>query len=319
MESVMTLSLFESPPGAEEETLPSIATLIAENALFVCSHSGGKDSQAMLNHLLERIPRAQLVVVHATLDRIEWPGALEHAERQARSAELPFIVARANRDLLTMVYERFAKRPEVPSWPSAKHRQCTSDLKRGPIEREVRRYALQHGFRSIVMCIGIRAEESPQRAKHRELTRSAAASNSRRTWYEWLPVFRLTTAEVFMVIACNGQRAHYAYALGNQRLSCIVCIFGSRNDLRNGARYNPAVVAEYQAAEAHTGYTMHMSQRSLVDLVGAVGGGVPPSKEGFAETCSMRGLCNHQARPRNRRRHAEARARNKRARRAAAQ
>src|SRR5262249_46314776 len=43
--------------------------------------------------------------------------------------------------------------------------QCTSDLKRGPIEREVRRYADARGFAIIVNVLGLRAEESAGRAK----------------------------------------------------------------------------------------------------------------------------------------------------------
>ncbi|MDW1112878.1 hypothetical protein P2N17_13320, partial [Mannheimia haemolytica] len=124
-----------------------IQSLIDAGALFVSNHSGGKDSQAMLIKLLDVIPARQLVVVHASLGPVEWPGALELASAQATAAGLPFIVATARKTLLEMVVRRFENRPEVPSWPSASTRQCTSDLKRGPIQREVRRYAKANGFK----------------------------------------------------------------------------------------------------------------------------------------------------------------------------
>jgi len=54
-----------------------INSLINSGALFVSNHSGGKDSQAMLIKLLEVIPAHLLIVVHASLGAIEWPGALE--------------------------------------------------------------------------------------------------------------------------------------------------------------------------------------------------------------------------------------------------
>lgn len=111
--------------------IPDISSLITAGALFVSNHSGGKDSQAMLINLLEVIPPKQLVVVHASLGAMEWPGALELAQKQAEAAGIPFIVARAHKTLLEMVERRFVNRPEVPSWPSASTRQCTSDLKRG--------------------------------------------------------------------------------------------------------------------------------------------------------------------------------------------
>jgi 3'-phosphoadenosine 5'-phosphosulfate sulfotransferase (PAPS reductase)/FAD synthetase len=116
----------------------SIRNLVDAGALFVSNHSGGKDSQAMLIKLLDLIPHNQLIVVHASLGTVEWPGAMELARDQAADASLPFIVATARKTLLEMVARRFETRPEVPSWPSASTRQCTSDLKRGPIQREIR-------------------------------------------------------------------------------------------------------------------------------------------------------------------------------------
>src|SRR5690606_18653521 len=104
---------------------------------------------------------------------------------------------------------------------SAKNRQCTSDLKRGPVEREVRRYAKEHGYQTIVSCLGIRGKESPGRAKRAQMTRNVRGSVAGRDWYEWLPIHELTTDEVFRVIADAGQAPHWAYAAGNDRLSCV--------------------------------------------------------------------------------------------------
>lgn len=232
---------------------------------FVANHSGGKDSHAQLIKLLEVIPPSQMIVAHAYLGEMEWPGAMELARDQAAAAGLPFILAKANKTLLEMVERRFENRPEVPSWPSASTRQCTSDLKRGPIQREVRRYAKANGFKVIVNCLGLRAEESPGRAKRREFS-LMSISNSVLTWYEWLPVHDLSTKEVFGVIADAGQKPHYAYVEGNDRLSCVFCLFGSKGDLRNGRRHHPGLLRKYDAMEKHTGYTMHMSRIPLVEL-----------------------------------------------------
>ncbi len=213
----------------------------------------------MLIKLLEIIPTAQIIVVHAALGVIEWPGALELAKMQAENAGLPFIVARASKTFFEMVERRFKNRPEVPSWPSSSTRQCTSDLKRGPIQREVRRYAKANGFKTIVNCLGLRAQESSGRAK-RPVFSKMGISNSVNTWYEWLPVHELLTEEVFFVIRQAGQEPHYAYALGNERLSCVFCIMASRNDMANGARHNLHLLDQYADLEVKTGYTMHMSR-----------------------------------------------------------
>lgn len=246
--------------------IDDIRQLVAAGALFVANHSGGKDSQAQLIRLLERIPAAQLIVVHASLGPMEWPGAMELARDQAADAGLHFIVAKATKTLLEMVERRFEGRPDVPSWPSASTRQCTSDLKRGPIQREVRRYAKANGFKVIVNCLGLRAQESPGRAKRLPFRRNDRDSNSVLTWYEWLPVHDLSSDDVFGIIKSAGQRPHYAYALGNERLSCVFCIMASKGDLRNGRRHHPELLARYDALEKRTGYTMHMSRIPLVEL-----------------------------------------------------
>lgn len=242
-----------------------VEALVASGALFVANHSGGKDSQVQLIKLLEVIPPAQIVVVHASLGELEWPGALELARDQAAEAGLTFIVAKASKTLFDMVERRFENRPEVPSWPSASHRQCTSDLKRGPIQREVRRYARANGFKVIVNCLGLRAQESPGRAKRQSFSRMGI-SNSVNTWFEWLPVHDLSTIEVFDIIESAGQKPHYAYALGNERLSCVFCIMASRKDLANGARHHPNLLAQYAELEQRTGYTMHMNRIPLIEL-----------------------------------------------------
>lgn len=242
-----------------------IESLVNAGALFVSNHSGGKDSQAMLIKLLDVIPAHQLVVVHASLGSVEWPGALELARDQASAAGLSFIVATARKTLLEMVERRFESRPEVPCWPSASTRQCTSDLKRGPIQREVRRYAKANGFKTIVNCLGLRAQESPGRAKRQVLSKMSI-SNSVNTWFEWLPIHGLLTGEVFDTIRKAGQQPHYAYALGNERLSCVFCIMASRNDLRNGAKYHPDLLEQYAVLEARTGYTMHMNRIPIREL-----------------------------------------------------
>ncbi|MBH3206985.1 phosphoadenosine phosphosulfate reductase family protein [Serratia marcescens] len=242
-----------------------VANLVSSGALFVSNHSGGKDSQAMLIELLKVIPPSQLVVVHASLGAIEWPGAMELARDQAADDWLPFIIARAHKTLLEMVIRRFESRPEVPSWPSASTRQCTSDLKRGPIQREVRRYAKANGFKIIVNCLGLRAQESPGRAKRKTFSKMSI-SNSVLTWYEWLPIHELKTDEVFATIRAAGQKPHYAYALGNERLSCVFCIMASRNDLRNGGQYHPELLEQYAVLEERTGYTMHMNRIPIREL-----------------------------------------------------
>jgi len=247
-----------------------ILIMIEAGALFVLNDSGGKDSQAMRIVMRGIVPRRQLIVVHASLGDVEWPGALEHARQGADRDGLTFIVARARKTFFEMVEHRYRVRPgpNSPCWPSSANRQCTSDLKRDPITREIRRFAKERGINQIVTCLGIRAEESSARAKKCPLVRSERNSTAGREWWEWMPIHALSRQQVFQIIEQAGETPHYAYGLGNERLSCMFCIMGSVNDLRNAARHNPELYHRYVEVEQRTGYTMHQSRKSLPVLVG---------------------------------------------------
>lgn len=245
-----------------------VRELVAAGALVVLNDSGGKDSQAMRILVSQVVPAAQLVVIHASLGDVEWPGALEHAQQGADRAGLPFVVARARKSFFDMVEHRFAVRPESPSWPSAANRQCTSDLKRGPIEREIRRIARERGTSLVVNCTGIRADESASRAKQVPLRRNDRNSKAGRTWFDWMPIHQLSLSDVLETVATAGETLHPAYASGNERLSCMFCIMGSRNDLRNAAIQNPSLYRRYVELEQRTGYTMHQSRKPLTVLTG---------------------------------------------------
>lgn len=249
---------------------PQIHELIEQKALFVLNDSGGKDSQAMRLALRAVVPASQKVVIHASLGDVEWPGALEHAKAGADREGLPFVVATATKTFFEMVEHRYAVRPGPNSscWPSAANRQCTSDLKRGPIEREVRRILKERGLSKVVTCMGIRAQESPCRAKQTPLVFSERNSKAGREWWQWLPIFDKRDSEIFLTIDMFRETPHPAYAAGNQRLSCMFCIMGSRNDLRNAAIHNAPLYRRYVELERRTGYTMHQSRRSLVEITG---------------------------------------------------
>ena len=220
---------------------------------IVLNSSAGKDSQCMLDYVVEmvdraRVRRSRLVVAHADLGRVEWPGTRELAEEQARHYGLEFIaVSRPQGDLL----EHIAQRGMFPS-PST--RWCTSDHKRGPITTIFTRLAnrsRQEGVRvcRILNCLGMRAQESPARAKRLPFSCNEMASNGRRQVDDWLPLHAWTVEEVWSRIRTSGVRHHPAYDLGMPRLSCCFCIFSPRSALLLAGKHNPELLAEYVAVE----------------------------------------------------------------------
>lgn len=241
---------------------PEIQDLVSRGALFVINHSAGKDSQAMTVRLRSLIPASQLLVIHADLGEVEWSGNRTHILDTIGSLEL-ITCRNPNKTLLSMVEDR-------GMWPSVGQRQCTSDLKRGPIETAIRRHLLSHSeFNGIVVsCMGIRAAESPARSKQEAFRYSERNSKAGREWYEWLPIFELSTAEVFEMIEKAHQAPHWAYRAGMSRLSCVFCIMSSKRDLRTAAGLNPGLYARYVELEKRIGHTLSMSGHTLEEVTG---------------------------------------------------
>jgi 3'-phosphoadenosine 5'-phosphosulfate sulfotransferase (PAPS reductase)/FAD synthetase len=184
-----------------------------------------------------------------------------------------------------------------PFWSSAQNRYCTSDLKREPINKFFRR---RENF--IISCEGIRAEESPARAKksplrirpnitstyYKGMTVEQAIENynpKKRLALTWFPIFNYTIDEVWATydmdnIALSLARDYYrrkssiptwwafhpAYAMGNDRVSCMFCVLGSLNDLQNGARHNPKLLKEMIDMENQSGFTFK-NKWSLKNLI----------------------------------------------------
>lgn len=246
--------------------------------------SGGKDSQAMLVALtIEYIKRGwtgQVIVVHADLGRAEWPQTPAFVEKLAWVAGFPLVVVRRPQGDLVQEMEDRIRRAEgqYPGWPSAAARYCTAHHKRGQIDKVLRPHSL------VVNAMGMRAEESPNRAKKEPVSlRNNLTSKplrelgsiqqmidyrsfKQRVVVDWLPIHEWTIGEVYhrcghsldelvyrRELYAAGQREkalagwymHPAYVFGNNRLSCALCILADLNDLQTGARENPGILETY--------------------------------------------------------------------------
>jgi 3'-phosphoadenosine 5'-phosphosulfate sulfotransferase (PAPS reductase)/FAD synthetase len=232
-----------------------IRDLIARGALFVISHSGGKDSQAMYALLRDRIPASQILVIHAHLPGACWPGTAQHAQRYLRH---PYIEVEARKTFIEMVLAR-------GHFPSPQYRQCTSDLKRGPIEKAIRQYLTEHPEHGglVVNCMGLRGEESRQRRGLIPLKANVRNSRAGRQWFDWLPIHGLTEEQVFAVITGSGEQPHWVYGAGMKRCSCVICIMASREDREVARSLSPETFVTYRAAERTIGRTMAMNGEPL--------------------------------------------------------
>ncbi len=238
---------------------------------IIINSSGGKDSQAMLDFVVQRarvlgISMDRLVVVHADLGRVEWTGTAELAERQAEAYGLRFIkVSRPQGDLLDQIRDR-------GMFPSSAARYCTSDQKRGQVRKVMtqltREIQAENGGQQVRLlnCMGLRSQESPARAKKESFKFDAPASNGKRHVDEWLPIKDWTTDFVWQRIKASGVESHPAYEWGMPRLSCCFCVLASKAALVRAAQLNPELAWEYALVEEEIGHSFQ-NGRSMLDII----------------------------------------------------
>lgn len=150
--------------------------------VILVNSSAGKDSQAMLTHVVEMadaqgVSRDKIIVVHADLGRVEWEGTRELAETQAKAYGLRFEVVARDEDLIDQIKTRrrtldaeaktlidqaeaaeaagdideairllndAVKKSETPAWPSSQARFCTSDQKTSQVAKLMTALAKEH-------------------------------------------------------------------------------------------------------------------------------------------------------------------------------
>lgn len=229
---------------------------IADYDYIVINSSAGKDSLAMLDYLVglaikQDVPMSRFLVAHADLGDMEWKGTKELAEKQASHYGVKFqAIARPQGNLLEHVRAR-------GKWPSSKQRYCTSDHKRGQIEKVIRHLRSDRLVTKVLNCMGVRADESPARAKKRPLETNYRISTNLREVNNWLPIHNWTAAQVWDRIRPLGKLGliHPAYSLGMPRLSCCFCIFAPRNALMIAGQHNPDLLDKYVKVEQEIGHT----------------------------------------------------------------
>tara|TARA_Y100001951_G_C11227207_1_gene232403 strand:+ start:55 stop:852 length:798 start_codon:yes stop_codon:yes gene_type:complete len=234
-------------------------TKLTDYDLIILNSSAGKDSQAMIDYVMGLVdavnyPKDRIVVAHADLGRIEWNGTIELGKEQADHYNLRFeTMKRPQGDLLEHVYAR-------KMWPSSSARYCTSDHKRGQISKIVTKLTDEVRGDSnkqikILNCLGIRAQESPARAKKASFSRDNRLSNGKRAVDTWYPIFEWTEKEVWDTIKASGVSYHPAYDAGMPRLSCQFCVFAPKAALIIAGKANPELLDEYVKCEEEIGHT----------------------------------------------------------------
>lgn len=207
----------------------------------------------------------RLVLAHATF-REEWEGTVDVVKLQAEQLGIPYHVVERGESLMDYVRRR-------RMWPSSMQRYCTSDFKRGPIDKLITKLAPgKDRLVRVLNVMGIRAEESPARAKKKPFQVDARRSNGRRLVDNWLPLFDIKLGEVWETIKTNAIPQHMAYGLGMPRLSCRFCIFSPKAALMLAGKHNIGLLREYAAVEKEIGHSFRQDLR-IQDVLAEVEAG----------------------------------------------
>lgn len=229
------------------------ASFLNAEKIFV-NHSGGKDSQAMLAALVAAGLKEKLVIVHADLGEMEWEPMHDWIVKNSFGIEVQVIKPDLDFFELCEKYKRL---------PSGLARFCTSELKTNPINKWIKKYCSEHGLTRVVSAIGLRAEESPLRAKKQAVTDSKASTRAL-SITEWLPILHYRLADVWAEIEQAGQQPHSVYGLGFSRLSCVFCVFGKMEEHQKAAKLRPELFAKMARLERDLGKTIRLKQKDKV-------------------------------------------------------
>lgn len=227
--------------------------------IIILNTSAGKDSLVLLWDMMRRAkkqsyPIDKIVCSHQDLGRFEWPGTKTLVQTQADLFGLKIYYSkRKNKDgyeenLLEYVLRR-------RKWPSNKQRWCTSDFKRGPGARIVTQLTREMGQCKVLYCFGFRSQESPARAKKKELEINKQLTTKKRTVFNYNPILQMKSDKLWRIIKLFKLPYHYAYDLGMPRLSCIFCIFSPFDALIIAGIENMELLDEYIKVETEIDHT----------------------------------------------------------------
>ena len=247
--------------------------------IILVNTSGGKDSQTTLRYVARaarcRGVPGRVVAVHCDLAHEEWPGARELAQEQVRLYGVPFRVVKRKQGLVEHILER-------GKWPSPACRYCTSYMKRDQVAKLITSLVNGHECHfdrpiRILNVMGMRAEESPARAKLKPFCRDERLTNGKRIVDRWLPIHDWKVEDVWKDIRISGIPHHFAYDLGMPRLSCVFCIFAPRPALMLAGKHNMALLREYVAMEEKMGHTFR-KDFALKEVLADLEAGVEPER-----------------------------------------
>lgn len=266
----------------------------------LASYSGGKDSLALILHLLEiGVDRDRLELWHQAVDGgpndarlFDWPCTESYVRATGKALDIPvrfqwrdggFLREMLREDDTTAGVFFEDGQGELQYLPPAgrkrgtrrlfpqvsadlKVRWCSAALKIDVAKRAINNDPRFAGAR-ILFVTGERAQESTARAKYAAVVPHGSDTQRRRV-DQWRAVLEWSEEQVWEIIRRHRLRPHPAYYLGWGRVSCMTCIFGNGDQWASVQQIAPQHFAAIAAYEEEFGKTIQRT-RSVVQQAAA--------------------------------------------------
>ena len=234
----------------------------------VASFSGGKDSTAMVCHMIERHdPLDEVVFCDTTM---EFPAMLRHVERVKRYVEdagvkFTTLKSKYSFEYWLLEYTPERKNPALEglkgkSWAGPKTRWCTKHLKTELLDRYFRDLSEQYDVR---MYVGIAADE-----QHRLERAQQKGAHKRYPLVDW----RWDEADALAYCYAKGFTWDGLYETfrnektGKARVSCWCCPLQSLDELRKLRTCFPELWTKLGHLDAQTWRTFKDRDQSIKNL-----------------------------------------------------
>lgn len=213
----------------------------------VASFSGGKDSTAMVLHMIERGDHLDEVMFCDTT--MEFPGMLRHVEKVKKvieAAGVKFTTLRAEQDFEHLMLRHVPKRKKETlrghvgySWPGPLSRWCTKALKVHVIDRYVRNLRKRY---DVIQYIGIATDE-----QYRLDRKGNQTPDKKFPLVEW----GWTESDALRYCISKGYNWEGLYEIFH-RVSCWCCPLKSFEELRKLRKHFPELWRKLEELDAQT-------------------------------------------------------------------